>query len=354
MVCLSRLSVSVGLAAVCVSGLTVRAGQQPAATTELSPAVRALEQAPDVKPTYPKGPYSVEELRQLVASISNWGRWGADDELGALNLITPEKRRQAAKAVRHGIALSLAKRDRGIIQHQFARPKGPPQLFAGGYQLPGHNDGQTHIDALCHVWFDGKAYNGFTPEQVIGEKGCMHLGLSGYMHGGIVTRAVLIDMPRLKGVPYLEPMTPVMTEDLLAWEKKVGVRIGPGDAILVRMGRWVRDEKFPEHPVTMTQLTKVGQAGLHPSLGPFLKERGVAFIGQDGGAGVFPSSVPGYIAPFSIVATNALGIPLVVAMDLDEAVETAARLKQWELQLVVGPLQLPAGTGSAVHPVGVF
>jgi kynurenine formamidase len=330
--------------------------QQPGAAPShvtLSPELQALEKAPDVKPTYAKGPHTSEELEALINQISNAGRWGKDDERGALNLITPEKRRQAAASVKHGISLSLAKDDRGVIQHQFTKPKGPPQLFAGSYQLPGHNDSQTHIDALCHVWYNGKAYNGFTPDQVIGDRGCMKLGLSSY-RGGIVTRAVLVDLPRLKGVPYLEPMTPVYSEDLEAWEKKVGVKISSGDALIVRFGRWVRDAKYPEHPNTMTQLTKVGQAGLHPSLGPWLKERGVALIGQDGGAGVFPSPVPPYIAPFSIVATNALGIPLIVAMDLDEAAATAAKFNKWDFEFVVGPLQFPAGTGSAVHPIAVF
>ena len=334
----------------------VTSAQQPGGAPShgtLTPELEALAKAPDVKPNYEKGPHSVKELDELVRQVSNWGRWGKDDERGALNLITAQKRQQAAALVKQGIAVSLAKSDRGIIQHQFMKPKGPPQLFGGSYQLPGHNDNQTHIDALCHVWFEGKTYNGFTPDQVIGDKGCQKLGLSSYLNG-IVTRAVLVDLPRLKGVPYLEPMTPVYAEDLEAWEKKVGVKITPGDAILVRFGRWVRDAKYPEHPNTMTQLTKVGQAGLHPSVGPWLKKRDVALVGQDGGAGVFPSPVPGYIAPFSVVATNALGIPLIVAMDLDEAAATAARLNKWDFEFVVAPLQFPAGTGSAVHPIGVF
>ena len=334
----------------------VEAEQEPGAEAShqtLTPELEALANAPDVTPNYAKGPHSLKELDELFRQVSNWGRWGNDDERGALNLITPEKRRQAAALVKQGISVSLAKSDRGFIQHQFTTPTGAPQLFGGSYQLPGHNDNQTHIDALCHVWFEGTAYNGFTPDQVIGEQGCEKLGLSSYM-GGIVTRAVLVDLPRLKGVPYLEPTTPVYSEDLEAWEENVGVKISSGDALLVRFGRWVRDAEYPEHPNTMTQLTKVGQAGLHPSVGPWLKERDVALVGQDGGAGVFPSAVPGYIAPFSIVATTAMGVPLIVAMDLDEAAATAARLNQWDFEFIVGPLQFPAGTGSAVHPIAVF
>ena len=332
----------------------VTATQQPGTAPSprtLSSELEALATAPDVTPNYPKGPHTREELDELFRQVSNWGRWGKDDELGALNLITPEKRRQAAALVKQGISVSLAKSDRGLIQHQFRKPTG--EFFAGSYQLPGHNDNQTHIDALCHIWYDGKAYNGLTPDQVVGEQGCKKLGLSSYLNG-IVTRAVLVDLPRLKGVPYLEPATPVDSEDLEAWEQQVGVKISSGDALLVRFGRWVRDAEFPEHPNTMTQLMKVGQAGLHPSVGPWLKERGVALVGQDGGAGVFPSGVPGYISPFSIVAINAMGIPLIVAMDLDEAAATAARLNQWDFEFVVGPLQFPAGTGSAVHPIAVF
>jgi kynurenine formamidase len=327
--------------------------QQPAAPPppKLAPELEALAKRPDVTPAYAKGPHTREEFDQLFRQTSNWGRWGADDERGALNLVTAQKRKQAAAAVKHGISVSLAKNDRGIIRHQIGKPTG--EFFAGSYQLPGHNDNQTHIDALCHMWYGGKAYNGYTAEQVAGPRGCRKLGLSSYRNG-IVTRAILVDMPRLKGVPYLEPMTPVYAEDLEAWEKKVGVKVSSGDAILVRLGRWVRDEKFPEHPNTMTQLMKVGQAGLHPSVAPWLKQRGVALIGQDGGAGVFPSGVPGYVAPFSVVAIAGMGIPLIVAMDLDEAAATAAKLNQWVLEFAVAPLQFPEGTGSAVHPIGVF
>jgi kynurenine formamidase len=342
------------LAAVTLAVSTFAQQQQPGGAPPqpvLSPELQALAKAPDVKPRYSKGPHTREEFHALFRQTSNWGRWGADDERGALNLITPEKKRQAARAVRQGISVSLAKNDRGVIRHQFGKPTG--EFFAGSYTLPGHNDNQTHIDALCHMWYDGKAYNGFTLDQVVGDQGCKKLGLAAY-RGGIVTRAVLIDMPKLKGVPYLEPMTGVYAEDLEAWEKKAGVKIASGDAILVRLGRWVRDAQYPEHPNTMTQLMKVGQAGLHPSIAPWLKERGVAMVGQDGGAGAFPSGVPGLVAPFSVVAIAGMGIPLVVAMDLEEAAATADRLKKWDVELVIAPLQFPAGTGSAVHPIGVF
>jgi hypothetical protein len=141
---------------------------------------------------------------------------------------------------------------------------------------------------------------------------------------------------------------------LEAWERKTGVKIASGDALLVRVGRWARNATIPEHPNIVTQLTKVGQAGLHPSVVPWLKQRGVAVVGQDGGAGVFPSELQGMMAQFSIVAINAAGIPQIVAMNLDDAADTAARLNQWTFLLTVEPLQFPQGTGSAVHPVGMF
>src|SRR5262245_57957812 len=203
---------------------------------KLTPEQEAIAKLPDLKVKYDRGPHTREEFDALMRESSTWGRWGKDDQRGALNLITPEKRRRAAAAVKHGIAVSLAMDDRGVIKHQIgAKPAG--EFFAGSYQLSGHDDHQTHIDALCHMWWDGKAYNGFTMAEVIGEKGCKKLGLSIYREG-VVSRAVLVDLPRLKGVPYLEPATPVYAEDLEAWERKTGAKISSGDVVLVRLGRW--------------------------------------------------------------------------------------------------------------------
>ena len=307
-----------------------------------------------------QSPRTLAELDEMFDEVSNWGRWGEDDVKGAVNLITDAKRRQAAGVVQHGIAVSLARvvpanaeaGRRPNIRHTIGRPGG--EFLVGSYQVPGHNDSMTHIDALCHIWYKGRMYKGFTAEQGHGEEGCLKNGLLGTLKNGLVTRGLLIDLPRLRGVPYLEPATPVYAEDIEAWEEETGLKVSSGDAIFIRTGRWVRAAQHPEDPDTMTQLTKVGSAGFHPAIAPWLKERGVAVAGQDGGAGRFPSPVPGLLAPFSVLAVGALGISLIVASDLEEAAATAERLNQWEFMLSLAPLQVEGGTGQAIHPIAVF
>ena len=323
-------------------------------------AVQDLAKAPDVQPHYVQGPHTATEFDELLAKISNWGRWGRDDQQGAMNLVTEAKRRQAAAAVRSGITVSLTRMESGGEPEPGGRVtiRQTMNKIGGGfltdaYQVSGHNDAMTHIDALCHIWYKGKAYNGYSEAEVYSERGCMKNGL-GVHKDGIVTRGLLIDLPWLRGVPYLEPSTPVYPQDLEAWEKKTGLKVTPGDAIILRTGRWVRAAKFPEHPNTMTQLTKVGATGFHPAIGPWFKARGVALAGQDGGAGVFPTHLPGITSPFSVVAINGLGVTLIVAMDLEDAAATAIRLNRWEFLFTVAPLQVIGGTGSPVHPVAVF
>lgn len=322
-----------------------------------------LATAPDVKPAYTQGPHTIEELDALLAKISNWGRWGKDDQRGAMNLVTEAKRRQAASTVRSGIAVSLTRDESGgdpepggrvTIKQTMGKPAGGLSAFlTDSYQVSGHNDSMTHIDALCHIWYRGRIYNGYAESDVVSPLGCAKSGL-GIHRNGIVTRGLLIDLPWLRGVPYLEPSTPIYAQDLEAWEKKTGLKVTPGDAIFLRTGRWARSARFPEHPNTMTQLTKVGAAGFHWAVGPWFKERGVALAGQDGGAGVFPTTLPGVISPFSVVAIQGLGVTLIVGMDLDEAAATAVRLNRWEFQFMVAPIQVPGGTGSPVHPIAVF
>ena len=306
-----------------------------------------------------RAPRTLAELEELSEEVSNWGRWGADDQNGALNLITDEKRLRAARVVQHGIAVSLARvipaepeeDGRDFIRQTIGRPGGG--FLTGSYEVPGHNDFITHMDALCHIWYNGTMYNGFT-EDDINDNGCVKNGLLATMPNGLVTRGLLVDLPRLRGVPYLEPATPIYAEDIEEWENVTGLTVSPGDAIFIRTGRWVRARKHPEHPNTMTELTTVGAAGFHPAIAPWLKERGVAVSGQDGGAGRFPSPVPGVIAPFSILAIRDLGITVIVGADLEQAAATAARLDQWEFLLTLAPLQVEGGQGQSINPTAVF
>ncbi|MHC5543700.1 cyclase family protein, partial [Singulisphaera rosea] len=180
--------------------------------------------------------------------LSNWGRWGKDDQIGTLNLITPETRKRAAALVKEGVSISLSRdletktsaNNPTPLVHKMILPRGPGggDMALDSYEMNYHGLAYTHLDALCHVFPGGKLYNGFSAEEITTKGAAKESILN--VKGGVFTRGILIDIPRLKGVPYLEPGTHIYPADLEAWEKKAGIRVGAGDAILIRTGRWAR------------------------------------------------------------------------------------------------------------------
>ena len=181
----------------------------------------------------------------------------------------------------------------------------------------------THLDAVCHVVYDGKIYNGHDFRRTVTDDGCEHLGITGLKHG-VVTKAVLVDVPRLRGVPYLEPGTRVYREDIEAWEKQTGATVESGDVLLIRTGRWARRN---------AEGNAGGTAGMDASFLPFLAARDVALLGGDTAHEV-RDNIPGFdatvIHKFTVVAR---GMNLFDNLDLEEAAATAARLERWEFLL---------------------
>ena len=141
-------------------------------------------------------------------------------------------------------------------------------LTTDTYSVSYHGYAHSHIDALCHFLYKDQTYNGYARADVLTDKGCAKLGVDN-LKNGVVTRGVLIDIPRLKNLPWLEPGTPVFVEDIEAWEKQAKVKVGPGDAIFLRTGRWARRAKLGPWNVGQNE------AGYHASVAPWLKERGV-------------------------------------------------------------------------------
>jgi kynurenine formamidase len=215
------------------------------------------------------------------------------------------------------------------------------------YAVSYHGYAHSHIDALCHILYKDQTYNGYARAEVNTEKGCTKLGIDN-LKNGIVTRGILIDIPRLRGVEYLEPGTALYVEDLEAWEKKAGVKISSGDAILVRTGRWARRAKLG--PWNVGQ----GAAGLHASVAPWVKERGVAFVGGDAAQDVVPSQVEGLALPVHTLFITAMGINLLDNQDLEALGETAARLNRWEFMLTIAPVPVTGGTGFPLNAIAMF
>ena len=300
------------------------------------------------------------DIERLMDELSNWGRWGADDQLGAANLITPEKRLEAMGLATEGITVSLAHR---VLQDEAddvplpfgRRMLGVPDAaaasaFFGGvsdnYQVSYHGYSHSHIDSLCHILHKGQMYNGVS-QDTITEAGCANASIVN-LQGGIVTRGVLLDIPRLKGVPYLEPGTPIYTEDLEAWEEMAGVTVQPGDAIFIRTGRWARRAEVG--PWTISE----NAAGLHASTMPWVKSRDVSFIGSDAALDVVPSLVDDVRLPVHLLTIVAMGVDLFDNQDLEALAETAASLNRWEFTLVASPLAVENGTGSPINALAIF
>jgi hypothetical protein len=293
--------------------------------------------------------------------FKNWGRWGANDERGTSNLITAAKSLSAAKLVRSGIVVSLA---HAVIQVPDAEiparsvfhrttegiyPTGTVDSYAVSY----HGRAMAHMDSFCHFFgADGKMYNGYpASENLSAEAGCKKDSVMSW-RDGIVTRAVLYDMPQLKGVDWIEPGTPITRADLEAWEKKSGVKVGPGDIILLYVGRWKRR-------AAKGAPTDSAVAGYYADVIPWIKEREPSFIGHD--ANIDWSPRPGWgeeqgipVNPIHQAVLNWMGVNIIENLDLEQAVATARRLKRYEFMLTFGPLPVEGGTGSPLNPLAVF
>jgi kynurenine formamidase len=291
--------------------------------------------------------------------MKNWGRWGEGDTRGASNLITAAKIQSAARLVKSGIAVSLAhpvpqkpeadvpaasvfKRTTNVVSDT---------ITVDNYQVSYHGLAVAHMDAFCHFVFDGKMFNGYpSKENITNEDGCKKEDIMAW-RDGVVTRAVLYDIPQLKGVQWLEPGTPVTRADLEAWEKKTGVKVGPGDVLMLYVGRWKR--RAAQGPWAGTV------AGFFADTIPLIKQRDIAFVGHDFNIDWAPR--PGWgqaegVPPMPIhqAMLNWLGVGIVENLDLEKLVETARRLNRYEFMLTFAPLPVEGGTGSPINPVAVF
>jgi kynurenine formamidase len=297
-------------------------------------------------------PVDKAKMEQWKKDLSNWGRWGKDDQIGALNLITPAKRKQAAALIKEGFTVSLALDADTVKSIDNPNPYDHKMLGIGSDYIgvAMHGWAHTHLDSLAHVNYDGVFYNGYTPDPKVVEKEVGHAKNSiGNMKNGIVTRGVLIDVPRLKGVPYLEPGTPIYIEDIEAWEKKAGVKVSSGDALFIRTGVWPYRAKFG--PYVRGRNGK--DAGLDATVIPWLKQRDVAVLGSDHPQGVNPSKteMPNAVHDFALVT---LGVPLLDNCDLEALATAAAARNRWEFYLTVAPLPVKGATGSPVNPIATF
>jgi len=298
---------------------------------------------------------TAEMVATWMTDLSNWGRWGDGDQLGTLNLITPDKRRQAVGLARTGTSVSLshnylkqqAADATSPFAHEMLRVDSPGPFRSDRYTIAYHGFAHSHMDSLCHMMHEGRMYNGFVRDDEVTATGCNRLDITNFKQG-IVTRGILMDIARLKGAEYLEPGTPIYVEDLEAWERDAGVRVESGDILFVRSGRWAR--RAARGPWA----TGEEAAGLHASVMPWLRARGVAMLGSDDTNDVRPSGVDGVTQPVHQLTIVAMGMPLFDNLDLEAVAVEAARQNRWEFMLVAAPLAVEGGTGSPLNPLAIF
>ena len=321
----------------------------------LASAASASAKAAD---KYPRN-LTKADIERWMTELSNWGRWGKDDQAGTINLITTAKRKQAAALVKDGLSVSMSldadipaqgqSSARRYTWEHTMRSNGAGRTegyVVDSYSVSFHGNNTTHLDALSHYIYGGKIYNGF-PGDVINSWGATKNDVMPYKDG-ILTRGVLIDMPAIKGVPYLGDDEAVYPEDLEAWEKKTGLKIESGDAVFLRTGRWRRIAE--KGPLNLNQQTP----GLYASCAKWLKERDIAMLGSDVVQDVRPSRVEGVNQPIHQMFLVAVGTPLFDNCDLEALAQAAAQRRRWAFLFTVAPLRVPGSTGSPANPIATF
>ena len=309
---------------------------------------------------------SEAEVLAYFDSLSNWGRWGNDDQLGTLNLVTDAKRAQAAALVQHGITVGCARplstnpaADVALPALHFMMQSGETHCLphAGEHSerqistdfigMGFHGLTITHIDALCHVFWKGKMYNGRSADLVTTSRGALAAGIE-VLKDGIVTRGVLLDITKVRGKAWLEAGEGVFPEDLEAAEQAQGVRVEEGDALCLRLGWYKRREQAG------AVSREIGRPGLHAATLPWLRERGVSVIVADASQDVNPSGYANLDIPVHQVGLVAMGLWLIDAAQFDDLVPHCERLNRWDFMFTVAPLNFPGVTGSPVTPLAML
>jgi len=306
-----------------------------------------------------KPPLGEAEFEALYQRLRQVPGWGAADRRGALNYLTPERVLAAASEVRLGRTVSLAAPietaltpdDPEPAVHAMTGPPGDQASPAGltfaqdGLGINVHNNVDSHMDALCHAMYRKTLYNGVSSDLVTA-RGAQDLSIE-VARDGVAGRGVLLDMPRLRGTPWLEPGDVVTAAELTRAAEAQQVTIGPGDLLFVRVGhRRRRSELGPWDAAR-------ARAGLHPGALELIAEWKVAVLGSDSNSDAAPSPAEGVDLPVHVLAINALGIHLLDYLQFDDLVPLCEATGRWSFFCAIAPLRLPHGTGSPVNPIAI-
>ncbi|MDX3755112.1 cyclase family protein [Streptomyces mirabilis] len=303
---------------------------------------------------------SEAEFRSLYRRLRGTASLGGRRR-GALDTITAEQVLAAVREVRSGRTVSLAAPvetrtepdDADPAEHRLTAPAdGEPapkglDFARDRFAMNIHGDVDSHLDALCHVIYDGTLHGGIPAADALSPEGASVLSVE-LARDGIVGRGVLLDIPRVHGLSWLEPGSNVTAEDLSAAETRQGLRVGRGDILLVRVGHRRRREELGPWDVA------AARAGLHPTAMEFVADREVAVLGSDSNNDTAPSAVRGVAFPVHVLAVHAMGLHLLDYLRFEDLAPICAREGRWSFLCVIAPLRLPAATGSPVNPLAIL
>lgn len=307
----------------------------------------------------------MDRVRAVAKRVSNWGRWGADDERGTLNLVTPEVVRRGAGCVRTGRVFSLGLAfgadgpQSGTVVGRF-NPQHYMTAIGAPFGTPGgfhYSDDvvcmplqcATQWDSLAHVHYDDLLYNGVPAKEALSVAGAARNGIDKLAEGGIASRGVLLDLARARGVARLAPGTAVSPADLDAALAKQKVELLPGDVLCLRTGHLAVFREDGDRETYLWQGPGLGMA-----CAEWLRERDVAAVCADNTAvEVMPCEDPEVFYPLHLLCIRDMGLPFGEMFDLDALAAACAADGVWDFFFSAPPLKVTGGIGSPVNPLAI-
>jgi kynurenine formamidase len=303
----------------------------------------------------------VDIVERTFAEISNWGRWGADDDLGTLNHVTQARSQAALDIPQLGLTVALGRSisprvaypgDAAFLPHMLAAGADAPDqgvhTLLDWFGIHPHGASITHLDALNHVAWNGRIYNGVPAAAVTASRGGA-VGSAELASRGVVTRGVLLDVPLALGVDWVDPDSPITAAHLDQCLRAAALDVGPGDAVIVRTGRDRRRQAGGPAASSDTRL-----AGLDVDCLPWLREHEAAIIGCEGVHEIVPARYDDIATPFHVLALVAMGLWMIDNLVVDELARACSAGGSWQFLFVLSPIALKNSTGAPVNPLAIF
>ena len=310
-------------------------------------------------------PIDIDGVRAVGKELSNWGRWGSDDQRGTLNFVTPDRMREAASGVRKGASFGLAipadengpwdPKTAGRFNpiHKMTRYRGDNPFGKSWAGFCSCEDmliigthSSTHFDALSHVWYDDHLYNGVHHDVGVTAWGAEHCSIQN-LRGGLVSRGIVLDVARHRGVDFLPPGADIGPDELDDVAAAAGITPRSGDVVLVRTGTYPASRRGVE-------LEPGGPPGLSWECARWLHEHEIAAVCADNAAvELVGANGEGPTVPLHMIALRDMGLMFGELLDLEDLADDCAADGVYECLFVGAPLNIPGGVGSPINPIAI-